>query len=420
MTDRTLLLRAMVCRAIQGGATTFDAILQRCDGLYPEELHSIARELAASGDILDKNGVYTTTASTRVPQIDSAEAPKRIGQLIEPHPHDYDWRFSRATTELMTEDILTTHPGGTALLLGAPSIYLALQARNGGSRAILIDWSRELIELLSHHTTTGFQAVEKDLLSPPPWHPASDIHTVLCDPPWYPEYYAAFIAQAAYAANIGARIHVSLLPLNTRPSAPSDRWKVFETARHVGLDPLSLRHGVLEYESPPFEVASLRTLGINAPPQWRRADWVAFRKIAEPDAAVVDEMIRAADRDSTDRTGWYEISVSSRHKVKLRGPIGDHHERPVLQRIEEVEDTLPTVSRRYVQGRQRIDLWLWDNRVFGATGKAAIWAALHDRAGRPMPASLSDVSERNRAEAREILNKILPSSDMTSAPSRPL
>ena len=83
-----------------------------------------------------------------------------------------------------------------------------------------------------------------------------------------------------------------------------------------------------------------------------------------------------------DLNEWIEISIG-KYKIKIRGCFNDFEDLPELVSIEE-NNILPTVSRRY-NGRQFIDIWFWDNRVYKVKGKASMLAALYNLSGNPIP-----------------------------------
>ena len=152
-------------------------------------------------------------------------------------------------------------------------------------------------------------------------------------------------------------------------------------AEEIGLHPLSLEPAAITYATPEFEIAALRTMHIEAAVGWRAADLLVLQKFVDPGEASLRELLSRTAEQAADHTGWLEIIVGDR-KIKIREPLGEVEEFPALLSIEP-DNVLPTVSRRYA-GRQQIDLWCWDNRVYKVRGKAAFWAALQSRAGRPV------------------------------------
>jgi len=173
-----------------------------------------------------------------------------------------------------------------------------------------------------------------------------------------------------------------------------------EIAHTLGLHILSIESGSIHYEIPAFEQASLSSNSIEVKKNWRMGDLVTFGKVDQPSLEVVSETLSYAISMAADTHEWAELLLD-RYKVILRGPFHDYSEEPELLSIEE-HDTLPTVSRRY-KGRESIDLWLWNNRVFAVRGKAAFLAALYVLDGRPLPDTLREVPERYLRQALSLL-----------------
>lgn len=394
----------LVLSAVAGGGRTLQEIASRCGGLYPQELQNVLEVLMLGGKVaLTPQGYSLIGCEKAAGNIIQFRRPGNgYAELPEPHLHDYDWRFDTATAQRLANIALReSAPEGNILLLGTPSVLVELLYSHEAPHTTLLDRNHSLIEYLSRfHLPSLFRLVQHDLLSGSLWQGDSLADVVLCDPPWYVEHYAAFLAQAAYASRIGARIVVSLLPPNTRPGAVADRWEIMKTAHTLGLHVLSMESGSIRYQTPAFEQASLASTSIEVKKNWRMGDLVTFAKVDQPRLEVVSNTLAYAMSMIVDMHEWAELLLD-RYKVKLRGPFHDYSVEPELLSIEE-HDTLPTVSRRY-KGRESIDLWLWNNRVFAVRGKAAFLAALYVLDGRPLPDALSKVPERHLRAALSLL-----------------
>lgn len=418
MDDATVTV-TLIMAAIAGGAHTVAEIATACGGLYPGELQASLDRLVASGYVTRSDDHYAlahvTSSKPNLGVTETISSATETPELPEPHPLDYDWRFDLSTARrLATLLSQGSSPRQRILLLGAPSVFLEFQRLLCPVMPILLDRSAELVAYLSRSAWLVPCVIEQhDLLGGALWNSEHPLDAALCDPPWYPEHYAAFLAQAATALRLGGLTLVSLLPLNTRPGAPADRQTVLELAHELGFAVSALEHDALGYKTPPFERSSLTVANLDVPGDWRRGDLLSLIKVRPPDQRVVTECLeKGADTQYEDLT-WREI-LFGRHKVKLRGPFDDPTEEPALLSIE-AGDILPTVSRRY-EGRQRVDLWLWDNRVFAVKGKAAFLGALHTLAGRPLPLDLPEVVPTRQDVARVALQRVL--GEIVALPSR--
>ena len=100
--------------------------------------------------------------------------------------------------------------------------------------------------------------------------------SVICDPPFDPEHYRAFLIQASMVSQVGGHVFVSLLPSDTRPTARRDRDDIFDMAHILGMELVGLYEHELEYQFPAFEVASLLATGQSVASASRRSDLAVF------------------------------------------------------------------------------------------------------------------------------------------------
>ncbi|GEM_PF-742642 len=409
MAEQDFLLNRILS-AIARGCHRIGDIARECGGLYPLELQTVLNELVEQGKVIRSTESYqlAPSSTTKIDSVQSNSLPNfnQTIELPEPHPHDFDWRFDLQTIHNLAEMLIAeSRREGSILLLGAPSIFVELTKRHDAPHTTLMDWSSELISRLNQHRfPKSFTAINHNLSSPALWKSEQQAEVVLCDPPWYPEYYAAFLAQAAQATKVGALVATSLFPINTRPNAANERWEILEIAQRLGLHPQSIEGSKLGYETPLFERVSLRSSGIEIDANWRKGDLVLFRKVHHPKPEVIGEISASPPVEITEMEKWAEFLID-RYKIKLRGPFDDYYEAPELISLEK-DDILPTVSRRY-QRRGLIDLWLWDNRVFAVKGKASFKVALNMLAGKALSNNDDKVSEPNYKRALELLRQII-------------
>lgn len=156
--------------------------------------------------------------------------------LPQPHPLDYDWRYSDEAVRTICEMLPTSK---SVVAGGAPSIVRHLDA--AGRDAILVD-------------RQPFQGVKKHLIAEV-GQPRLKIEgaVAVLDPPWYPNDAIQWISWAAGIVGTGGQIIVTLWPADTRPGAEAERallsewigdWAEFETGATV------------TYEAPQFEQAA--------------------------------------------------------------------------------------------------------------------------------------------------------------------
>lgn len=158
--------------------------------------------------------------------------------LVEPHPLDYDWRYTAQTCEYLLQRADGAH---RCLCIGAPSVARALEA--AGRHVVLVD--RQPIQRVQQHW-------RMDPSYDPP--PAGDYDVVFIDPPWYPNILQRWLAWAAAMAGRPVKMFCSLWPASTRPGAAGEHARLFEWIQLWART--SVTPAVLGYESPPFEIAA--------------------------------------------------------------------------------------------------------------------------------------------------------------------
>lgn len=396
----------LVLSTVSKGPHKFEEIVQKSGGIYPLELRKLISQLIKRGQIESGRDGYTL-ADPQIAMDNELDygwdRRHSVLELPEPHPHDCDWRFDIHTSQQLAQMLIKENStDGMMLLIGTPSVFIELARENITNNIIFVDWNAGLIDYLcSVNLPDSFTLVKHDLLSGNLWESIQKADVVLCDPPWYLEHYAAFLAQAASASRIGATVMLSLLPINTRPTAIKDRWKIFDVARQLGLHLQEIKPNGIRYRTPIFESMSLTHLDIDLAENWRASDIAIFKKTEQTKQGSINKFLAHTARK--DQQEWTEVLFGP-YKVKLRGPFDDHIISPEIISIEP-GDVLPTVSRRYC-GRDLIDLWLWDNRVFAIKGKASFRAALQALTGKSL-GETSLISKSYLNQALKLLNSIL-------------
>lgn len=163
----------------------------------------------------------------------------------EPHPLDYDWRFTPSTIDHLVCNLAGE---GSVGLLGTPSVASVLQTRVPSVR--LFDCN-PLWRSLAGPT---LKVVTIDLCSAMAAAVVSDAVTfdrVLLDPPWYPNHLHNWLAFAENFAGDGCRIWFTLWPEHTRPLAVRERRRILAMLR--GRGDVVVYQDAVEYETPQFE-----------------------------------------------------------------------------------------------------------------------------------------------------------------------
>jgi hypothetical protein len=376
-------LMALLLRELLKGPVEFAKIVKDAEGAYPSEVMSALRLLEAEERVsFSESGLWqvdhrsNVTPSTNPTNIETTTVSK---YLPEPHPLDFDWRFTEETL-LSLRTLLRFARLESIAILGAPTLYKYLV--DSAANAWLYDKNPSVIRYLQ---TEGYDSVtECDLLK---YEATSkQFQWVFADPPWYVEYYEAFLRAACGLLVPGGHLLLSMLPRLTRPLASTHRLHIIKYAAGLGFDLIELERGALGYESPPFEVEALRAEGI-AIENWRSGDLFSFvlrshdlgpDSPAEPEASA----------------SWTTIELGST-TIRIKNDHESQTEKFTYEPVSESGDTrLHSVSRRS-PSRSRINLWTSRNVALVVSKRETLVdALLRVRNGKSMAEVLSGVSDK--------------------------
>jgi len=279
-------------------------------------------------------------------------------RLPIPHPLDFDWRFHSQTASQLS-DALAAY-ARPVLLLGAPSVFLALADKKFSRNVRLIDSNPRMVGT-QFQSPAHFAFDSADAFR---WScDAPSAVTVFADPPWYPRALEAFLWCAAAATLQGSVVMLSVPQVGTRPGVAEERLRLIAYARSIGLALSELREGVMTYVTPPFEANAFRAAGLGrtVPSNWRSGDLMVFQR--EAFALGARPTARTSDDEpwATFERGGVII------RVKEQADEGDD---PRLVSIV-AGDILATVSRRDAR-RVNARVWTSGNRIFGCSAPATL------------------------------------------------
>jgi SAM-dependent methyltransferase len=334
------------------GTTSFGRLVHGMDGAYPTDVLIAVKSLQDAGDIPD-SFLESVNGPDGSPCADDINVDMDLGPdlvIPEPHPLDYDWRFTTLSLSVLA-GVLDELGTDRIAALGAPTLYLHLW--RSGKTASLFDQNARLLD---QFRKAGMESlVCCDLLNHPPFKAQFD--AVVADPPWYLDHYTAFIGTAHQLLAVGGFLLISVLPRLTRPTASHDRKRILDFANDLGFDLLQVMPAILSYSSPPFEVSSLKAVGLWSG-NWRTGDLFIFKKTTRQPKEMVNASV--ADRDE-----WASFAVGSTSvRVKRStGRVG----RLLFEPASLTGDVyLHSVSRRS-PARSSIDLWTSRNLALKIT-----------------------------------------------------
>lgn len=269
-----------------------------------------------------------------------------------PHPLDFDWRFTEATTSTLWRLARElAHPKEGIVLLGVPSM-----ASRAAESPV---WDGEILLLDKNaprdsQSTTSLEMREFDVLRDPV--PEFNTALIFADPPWYEAESVGFLWSASALCRPGGYVVMSIPPIQMRPGILEERERIDRTADTFGLRLLDIVPSAIRYETPFFEANAMRAAGEPASYNWRCGDLAIY--VRKMGALGERPILPIAET-------WTERRIeNSRIRVKttdLRN-IGS----PVLSSVV-LGDILPTVSRRDHR-RLQANVWTSGNRIFNCAG----------------------------------------------------
>jgi hypothetical protein len=333
------------------GSQTLEELLVHGGGAFPTDVVTCLKAMCDSNYIFFDGSRYQRIVAIGTEDGGQGSPAVSVASLPEAHPLDFDWRF---TTEgrgnLVSQICRHTTEDSKLALLGTPTIFQELARLR--PRTYLFDRNPALKVVFSSSQPDD-SILTCDLRNPLEMD-VRDFDFVFADPPWYPDYYEAFIDRAKELLRLDGTLFVSVLPWLTRPGASVDRTFVVQHAFDRGFDISAVVPGILRYESPRFEKAALETAGIEVS-NWRRGDLFVFRNVGE----LIPEP-RASD---IDESSWHRFVLGTVQVLVIEGSgVGEFE----FSAVAPDGPVLPSVSRRSSLRRQ-IHIWTSGNLAYATT-----------------------------------------------------
>jgi hypothetical protein len=338
-------LASHLLKLLEAGPRDLRFLIEEAQGAYPTDVVASLRELRRTGRARELAKAFWSSseslAQTNGQQMVADETlHEEESEFPEPHPLDFDWRFTRRTLERL-ESRMGACKAKTIAVLGAPTLFKYLSEQ--GKAVHLFDRSEQIISYLKR---AGYNEVTQCDLFRYSAHNRFDF--VIADPPWYLDHYRAFIEVARRMLFAGGNLFLSVLPPLTRPSAEDDRSAIVSFASQRGFDLIGTEPGLLGYLSPPFEQEALKTEGLNVP-AWRFGDLYTL--------VLSERKVPKYEPDCTEEEQFWRTFPVGPTVVKVKWDGTHLSETFAFKNVSEMNDIrLRSVSRRSPV-RSRINLW---------------------------------------------------------------
>ncbi|QMW05415.1 hypothetical protein [Spirosoma foliorum] len=284
-------------------------------------------------------------------QVTKRRAVKDTSFLADEHPNDFDWRFDLETVNYLVKRVgRNFNSNERVALFGVKTILPALV--EGGVNTVLYERSTSLIQDF-YQQGYASSVIQHDLLKPI-YDGRTTYDLVVADPPWYLDFYEAYLDRGSELLEIGGEFWLSVLPSLTRPSASSDRRAILGIATQRGFQLMRKIPRVLIYKTPAFE---RHVLSINEVKwdNWRSGDLWIFKK-------VKDTLIAPQHALHLNQAAWTEYRIGYK-KIQLRKESDDRQGYFNYWPTNPDGKFFHSVSRRATE-RNQITIWTSDNIAF--------------------------------------------------------
>jgi hypothetical protein len=354
-------LKAHLQNLLGQGMRKFEDLVAMSGGAYPTVVKEMVEKLISEG-VIESSIRFSETPAD--PTIEKSDDKETSGSCVDPHPLDYDWRFSKTGREAIVNELdQYLIPRAKIALFGTQTLAAALEQKK--VNVTLYNNSRVLVDELKLKQK-DLQIVLHDLFNPIS-NSLGYFDFVIADPPWYEEDNKAFVLRGAQVLKIDGLLFLSMFPWLTRPRAVAERESILKFAIDAGFDTFKIIPASLKYETPKFERISLKQDGINLANDWRVGDLYILRKVRDSSIDLNTVFIH-------DESVWedYVLNGNKRVKLKIRADRDDE-----LFSFKHIDSgrILKTVSRRSPL-RNGIDLWTSHNEAYSVNGIGVVKDAL--------------------------------------------
>ncbi len=371
-----------ILNSLRKGITDFNDIILSLSGVYPSNvLSSIKRVTKNSffpGDLYSK-------ILGQVKENTNLNNEAELHKIVLPleHPLDFEWRFTKLTTNYMLDickELVSSDD--KIVLLGTPSLFRNIIEEECERKIIFVGDETAVTNRLKMYSNS-YKMVFSNIIKDPPQKILAS--AVILDPPWYDDYIYPFLWYATQCCKLNGYIMISLPSLGTRPEVKEELETIINQAKLLGLSTYRIEHGTLRYTTPFFENNALNAEGIyNFPKDWRSSNLVIFKHDKECDM----ERPKISFPYEWEEVNFNDVRI--RVKKNYMKEFGD----PALISILD-GDILPSVSRKYHK-RNLAEVWTSGNRIFQCMNSSILMTIIVLlKNGFPESEIISDFKSKN-------------------------
>ncbi|WP_198674475.1 dGTP triphosphohydrolase [Idiomarina tyrosinivorans] len=247
---------------VRQGLKTLDEIVPQCDGASPIEVERILKKVKRE-DLSDvsKSLEYRN---------------KFFYNLPASNPKHYQWWYTLASQEDFVGRLLSTHDKLRVLCIGTPTIASVLSSNEVPT--VLLDIDADIIELYNRTYSNKGKGVRYDVFKGLPSEHHKKFNISVIDPPWYLEYFKAFLSRAISGTKNGGLVYCSIPQILTRPGIAAERQSIIEELTNCGHEVLCIEKSSFKYIVPEFEDVSFKEKKLSLSNQpWRASDLLIIK-----------------------------------------------------------------------------------------------------------------------------------------------
>ncbi len=235
-------IREKILPLIKNGLNDLTLLSQKAEGAFPSEIINALSDFKI--EINNSNRLFVPHEVT----------------FPEPNPIDYEWRFTKKTSENISNIIKNKEL--TIGCFGVPTVFQALILEKR-KYIFLFDINPFFNSLIkgNYKKNIIYCDLNNKLIK------EYNFDIIIMDPPWYKDYYLNWIKQAINNLKENGTLYITKIPNLVRPNA-KEEWlyikKFFD--KNLIFKETSLE---ITYETPFFELETLNTLNISTLGNWR-------------------------------------------------------------------------------------------------------------------------------------------------------
>lgn len=231
---------------------SYDELFKYSKGAFPDVVYTLISNLKSANSLNKK--YYGLKELTSI--------------IPESNPTNYDWRFDNSTTKKIIS-LIQKRKYTRIALFGTPSLFIPLSKITKG--IVLYD----INEPLKAHFNNDRRVILGDINE----FNFKDIKLfdcVIMDPPWYLNYYKAWLQKGNSILKLNGEIIITLFQNLLRPKAKNELSIIKTLSQKIG--PIEIIEDYVTYITPLFEKELFNFKNIPCYGNWRIADLLVIKK----------------------------------------------------------------------------------------------------------------------------------------------